>query len=63
MTTKYNKILDILKENNVNATFFITAHYVNTQHDLVKQMIDEGHIVGNHIPNNSMYQKIKMNES
>ena len=44
------QILDTLKENDVKATFFITAHYVNTQEDLVKQMIDEGHIVGNHIP-------------
>ncbi len=43
-------ILQTLKNNNVKATFFITAHYLNTQEDLVKQMIDEGHIVGNHIP-------------
>ena len=46
-----SKILEILKNNNVKATFFITAHYVNTQPDLVKQMIDEGHIVGNHTVN------------
>lgn len=39
------QILATLKENEVKATFFITAHYVNTQPDLVKQMIDEGHIV------------------
>ena len=45
------QILDVLKENNVKATFFITAHYVNTQPELVKRMIDEGHIVGNHTPN------------
>ena len=44
------KILDILKENDVKATFFITAHYLNTEEDLVKRMIDEGHIVGNHTP-------------
>ena len=45
-----SKILDTLKENNVKATFFITAHYLNTQEDLVKKMIDEGHIIGNHTP-------------
>lgn len=44
------QILEILKNNDVKATFFITAHYMNTQKDLVKQMIDEGHIVGNHTP-------------
>lgn len=43
-----SEILKILKENDVKATFFLTAHYVNTQEDLVKQMIDEGHIIGNH---------------
>ena len=45
------QILSTLKENNVTATFFITAHYLNTQPELVKQMIDEGHIVGNHTVN------------
>ena len=44
------KILDVLNENNVKGTFFITAHYLNTQEELVKRMIDEGHIVGNHTP-------------
>ena len=43
-------ILKTLKDNNVKAAFFITAHYVNSEPDLVKQMISEGHIVGNHIP-------------
>ena len=45
------KILDSLKKANVTATFFITAHYFNTSSDLVKRMIDEGHIVGNHTVN------------
>ena len=42
------KILDVLKENDVKACFFITAHYFNTQPDLVRRMIEEGHDVGNH---------------
>jgi peptidoglycan-N-acetylmuramic acid deacetylase len=46
-----SKLLDILKENEVKAAFFITGHYLNTQSDLVKRMIDEGHIVGNHTVN------------
>lgn len=45
------KILDSLKENSIPATFFITAHYVNTAPELVQRMIDEGHIVGNHTAN------------
>ena len=44
-------ILNILKENDVDATFFITGHYLNTQENLVKQMLEEGHLVGNHTIN------------
>ena len=44
-------ILEALKKNDVSATFFITAHYLNSQPELVRQMIDEGHIVGNHTVN------------
>ncbi len=54
-----NKILEILKNNHVKAAFFITAHYVNSQPDLVKQMIDEGHIVGNHTPKPLMSINLK----
>lgn len=53
-----NKILDTLKEKNVKATFFITAHYLNTATDLVKRMIDEGHIVGNHTVNHKNMPEI-----
>ncbi len=45
------KILETLKANNVKATFFLTAHFINTQEGLVKQMIEEGHIIGNHTVN------------
>ena len=50
-----SKILDVLKENNVKAAFFITGHYLNSQEDLVKRMISEGHIVGNQLPPSQMY--------
>src|SRR5699024_8717947 len=42
------KILDILKKHDVPATFFITGHYVNSAPELVKRMVKEGHIIGNH---------------
>jgi peptidoglycan-N-acetylmuramic acid deacetylase len=42
------KILDVLKEKRVPATFFVTGHYLNTAPDLVQRMAKEGHIVGNH---------------
>ena len=45
------KILKVLKQNDVKACFFITAHYVNTSSDLVQKMIDDGHTIGNHTVN------------
>lgn len=53
-----SKILDVLKENNVPAAFFITAHYVNTASDLVQRMIDDGHIIGNHTVNHKSMPNI-----
>jgi len=44
-------ILDTLKEKNCPATFFVTKPYVKQNQELVKRMIDEGHIVGNHTVN------------
>lgn len=42
------QILDTLKEKKVKAIFFVTYDFASQNTDLVKRMIDEGHIVGNH---------------
>lgn len=42
------KILDTLKKENVPATFFVTGYYVESKPDLIKRMVNEGHIIGNH---------------
>ncbi|MGP7818270.1 delta-lactam-biosynthetic de-N-acetylase [Niallia sp. 01092] len=42
------KILDVLKKEQVPATFFVTGHYLTSASDLVKRMVAEGHIIGNH---------------
>ena len=57
-----SKILEILKENDVKATFFITAHYLNTNEELVKQMIEENHIVGNHTKNHKSMPELTQEE-
>lgn len=56
------KILDILEENDVKATFFITAHYLNTADNIVKRMIEEGHIVGNHTVNHKCLPELSNEE-
>lgn len=42
------KILDTLKDKNVRAVFFLTGDYAERNEQLVKRMINEGHIIGNH---------------
>lgn len=41
-------ILDTLKEVNVPAAFFVVKPYIDKEPDLIKRMVDEGHVVGNH---------------
>ena len=56
------KILSVLKENNVQACFFVTGHYVNSHPELVNQMIEEGHIIGNHTYNHKSMPDISNEE-
>ena len=42
------KILDTLKKHDVKAVFFLVGNYLEKNADLVRRMVDEGHIVGNH---------------
>ncbi len=51
-------ILDTLKQKNVKAAFFVTLSYVKGNKALVKRMIDEGHIVGNHSTTHPSFPKL-----
>lgn len=42
------QILDILKKHEVKAAFFLVGNYIEKNADLVRRMVAEGHIVGNH---------------
>ncbi len=41
-------ILDALKKHDVQATFFVVGHFLETAPEMVKRMVEEGHTVGNH---------------
>lgn len=47
-------ILDILKETDCPAVFFVLMMYVEESPDMVQRMIDEGHIIGNHSINHTL---------
>jgi peptidoglycan-N-acetylmuramic acid deacetylase len=42
------KILDVLKEKEVPAAFFLVGTYIRREPELTRRMAAEGHIVGNH---------------
>lgn len=42
------KILDILKEKQVSAVFFVTMPYAREQTALMNRFVQEGHVIGNH---------------
>ena len=44
-------ILDILKEYDVPATFFMVGSHVEKYPDIAQRIVEEGHAVGNHTHN------------
>ncbi|MEW9676666.1 polysaccharide deacetylase family protein [Lentibacillus sp. L22] len=44
-------ILNVLKENNVKATFFIEGKWAKENSDFVKMIAEQGHVIGNHAYN------------
>jgi peptidoglycan-N-acetylmuramic acid deacetylase len=58
-----SSILDTLKKHKVKATFFLVGNYLKTSPDLVKRMVSEGHIVGNHTYSHPDMSKISNLES
>lgn len=53
------KILDILKEENIKASFFVIGKHVDTNPEIVKRAYNEGHYIANHTysHNNSILYK------
>lgn len=56
-------ILDTLKKHDVKAAFFLVGNYIEKNKELVKRMVEEGHIVGNHTYNHPDMSKISDMES
>lgn len=52
-----NLILDVLKEQNIKATFFVLGSNVNKYPEIVKRAYTEGHYIANHGYSHN-YQKI-----
>ena len=57
------QILDTLKKHDVPAAFFLVGSYIEKNADLVRRMVAEGHIVGNHTMHHPDMSKISNRES
>ena len=55
-------ILQTLEECNIPATFFLTAHYINTEEELVNKIIEKGHTIGNHSVNHKSMPDLSLEQ-
>ncbi len=56
-----DKVLDILKERNVKATFFLIGENVEKHPEVAKRIVEEGHTIGIHCYNHDydkLYQSV-----
>lgn len=56
------KLLDILDKHNVKTTFFMTGGWVSTYPDMVKEIYNRGHDLGNHSENHKEMSKLNASE-
>lgn len=60
-TVVTNRILDILKKENVKATFFVVGYKIGGREDVIRRMYKEGHSIGLHTYSHH-YKKIYSSE-
>lgn len=51
LNSQANKNLDTLNKYGIKATFFLTENFIKSNKELVKRMVNEGHLIGNHTVN------------
>lgn len=57
------QILDILKENNIKATFFLIGSQAAAHPEVVRRIVDEGHAIGNHSWSHPRFNDISIEEA
>lgn len=56
------QVLDILKKEQVPATFFVVGYRSKNHPDVLKRIDQEGHIIGNHSYNHPQFTKISLSQ-
>ncbi|MBQ7054967.1 MAG: polysaccharide deacetylase family protein [Oscillospiraceae bacterium] len=57
------KILDALNKHNAQAVFFLVGNFFDREPELVRRMVSDGHIIGNHTLKHPDMSKISDKES
>lgn len=57
------EMLDVLKERNVKATFFLLGEEVEKYPEIVKKIQEEGHLIGNHSYKHEQLSRLTMKEA
>ena len=56
-------ILDTLRDRGVPAAFFLTKHFATEHPDLVRRMIDEGHVLANHTVRHRRFPEMTLQDA
>lgn len=56
------QVLEILKKHNVKATFFVIGKLAEKHPEVVKRIVREGHVLGNHTYNHTQLKKLSMDK-
>lgn len=59
---KTDKLLSILKENDVKATFFLVGMWVDKNEDLTKKIAENGHEIGTHSNTHKDFAKLSSDQ-
>ncbi|TDT61116.1 delta-lactam-biosynthetic de-N-acetylase [Fonticella tunisiensis] len=57
-----SQILDVLKKHNIKAAFFVVKPYITSNPDIIRRMVDEGHLVCNHSARHPSMASLKNQE-
>ncbi|QNK60846.1 polysaccharide deacetylase family protein [Paenibacillus sp. PAMC21692] len=56
------QILDVLSRYRICATFFVVGERASKHPDLVRRIISEGHVIGNHSYNHPVFSKLPLSK-
>jgi peptidoglycan/xylan/chitin deacetylase (PgdA/CDA1 family) len=56
------RVLDLLRRHGAHASFFLVGSAAEAHHEIVRRIVDEGHLIGNHSYNHPRFTNIPLAE-